>query len=677
MVKSTYSKQILFLFFVLFGFPVLLFSQTDTLKQQLKEVEVSASPINSEIGTATPIQTLHLQQLQSLPAIQVSDALKFFSGVVIRDYGGVGGLKTISVRGFGTQHTAVAYEGITLSNSQTGQIDLGRISVENVETLSLIQAQQEDLLAPARQFAAANLIDIQNTIPHFENNKRTAVNINFTGGSYYLFNPYLKVSNLLKAKKHPHDSEVISFIRADYIQSRGNYPFIMNYGNVGDSSSTERRKNSDIQALSAEMGLYTSFKDSSLLTLLFSYYDAERGLPGATILYNLNSKERLWDKAIYGQVKFQKVFSSKLAYRSSAKFDYGYTRYLDPDYLNEQHYLNNIYIQREYYLSNALRYQYRKFKVALSNDLAYQNMSANLPDFANPGRLSILIVLAGQYDHKHFNITGHLLHSLYLQHSNAQTGKNVNRLSPALSFSLRPILSEQFYLRLFYKHIFRMPTFNDLYYREVGNSALNPERTNQYNFGITYARYFSSSHFSLNITSDVYYNQVRDKIVAIPNKNLFIWAMLNYGKVNIWGVDANANLFWQPYSWLQLQFLGNYTFQSAQDITSPNSKTYKHQIPYTPKHSGAFHLSLTIYHFMLSGELILAGDRYALQQNTDENKLPPYHDGSIGLGYSFNSKKIPVSIKMEVLNIADLHYEIIKNYPMQGRSLRIKLKIEF
>jgi len=87
MVKSTYSKQILFLFFVLFGFPVLLFSQTDTLKQQLKEVEVSASPINSEIGTATPIQTLHLQQLQSLPAIQVSDALKFFSGVVIRDYG--------------------------------------------------------------------------------------------------------------------------------------------------------------------------------------------------------------------------------------------------------------------------------------------------------------------------------------------------------------------------------------------------------------------------------------------------------------------------------------------------------------------------------------------------------------------------------------------------------------
>lgn len=675
MVKSTYSKQFLPLFFVLFGLPVLLFSQTDTLKQQLKEVEVSASPANPEIGTATPVQTLHLQQLQSLPAIQVSDALKFFSGVVIRDYGGIGGLKTISVRGFGTQHTAVAYEGITLSNSQTGQIDLGRISLENVETLSLIQAQKEDLLAPARQFAAANLIDIQNTIPHFKNNQRTSVNFNFTGGSYYLFNPYLKISNLLKSKKHPHDSEVISFIRANYIQSRGNYPFKMNFGNAGDSVSTERRKNSDIQALSAEMGLYTSFKDSSLLTLLFSYYDAERGLPGATILYNLNSKERLWDKAIYGQAKFQKVFSKKFTYRSSAKFDYGYTRYLDPDYLNEQHYLNNIYIQREYYLSNALRYQYRKFKVAISNDLAYQNMSANLPDFPNPGRLSILTVLAGQYDHKYLNITGHLLHSLYLQHSNAQTAKNVNRLSPALSFSLRPILSEQFYLRLFYKHIFRMPTFNDLYYREAGNTALNPERTNQYNFGMSYARYFSSAHFSLNITSDVYHNQVRDKIVAIPNKNLFIWTMLNYGKVNIWGVDANVNLFWQPCSFLQLQLLGNYSFQSAQDMTSPDSKTYKHQIPYTPKHSGAFHLTLTIYRFTLSGDLIMAGERYALQQNTDENRLPPYLDGSIGIGYSFNSNNIPISLKMEVLNIAYLHYEIIKNYPMQGRSLRLKLKI--
>jgi outer membrane cobalamin receptor len=89
--------------------------------------------------------------------------------------------------------------------------------------------------------------------------------------------------------------------------------------------------------------------------------------------------------------------------------------------------------------------------------------------------------------------------------------------------------------------------------------------------------------------------------------------------LNIRGVEANANLFWQPCSWLQTELICNYTFQSAQDLTDPNSKTYKHQIPYTPKHSGAFQLSLTIYHFMLSGELILAGDRYALQQNTDEN----------------------------------------------------------
>ncbi|HXK74376.1 MAG TPA: Plug domain-containing protein, partial [Bacteroidales bacterium] len=95
-------KQLFYLLtlFIFSSYPI--YSQEDTIKQQLKEVEVSAPYQNSNTIAITPTQQLNAQQLSSLPALQLSDALKYFSGVVIKDYGGIGGLKTVSIRGFGS-----------------------------------------------------------------------------------------------------------------------------------------------------------------------------------------------------------------------------------------------------------------------------------------------------------------------------------------------------------------------------------------------------------------------------------------------------------------------------------------------------------------------------------------------------------------------------------------------
>lgn len=663
------------LFFTIFS-SFLIFSQEDTLKQQLNPVEIFTDFHNPVITGTTPIQILHREQLEKLTSLQLSDALKLMAGVVIKDYGGIGGMKTISVRGFGAQHTMVAYEGISLNNSQTGQIDLSRISMENIDNLSLVLGEQEDILQPARQFAAANLIQIVNRKPIFKEKKRISVDFNFLGGSYDLFNPYLKISQLLKRKKTPTDSEVSAYIRADYLQSRGNYPYLLYYGNQGDSSSVEKRTNSDIKTFSGEFGLFTTFRDSSLLNILLSYYDSERGLPGATILYNLDAKNRLWDKNAFGQIKFHKQFHNALVYQSFFKFDYGYTRYVDPTFLNAAHYLNNMYIQREYYLSNSLRYQYRSFKFSFANDLIYQNMSANLNNFVYPERFGILSVLAGQFHKKHIQISANLLHSLYLQRSIIEEKTKIrNHFSPTLSFAIRPLLSQQFYVRFFYKNIFRMPTFNDLYYREVGNVNLNPEKTNQFNVGIAFSDYLSHKKITFSATTDLYFNQVRDKIVAIPNKNLFVWSMLNYGKVNIYGLETTFYCSWQPSSLFALYFQGNYTLQKAIDVSNKESKNYQHQIPYTPLHSSALNMSINIWHFFLGNELIIVGSRYALEQNVEENRLSPYVDANLSLGMTLQPLQIPLVFKIEVLNVGNAHYEIIRNYPMQGRSFRLKINL--
>lgn len=98
---------------------------------------------DKKIRSTTPLQILSNNTIQNLNALQISDAVKHFSGVTVKDYGGIGGLKTISVRGFSANHTGINYNGIAVSDVQSGQIDIGRFSIENVENITLNSGQND------------------------------------------------------------------------------------------------------------------------------------------------------------------------------------------------------------------------------------------------------------------------------------------------------------------------------------------------------------------------------------------------------------------------------------------------------------------------------------------------------------------------------------------------------
>ncbi len=143
------------------------FAQIDTSVQFLEGISVEGKAERSAISTTVPVQTLTQADIQTMPAVLLSDVLKLFSGIVIKDYGGVGGMKTVSMRGFGSQHTAISYDGLPVTDCQTGQIDLSKFSLENVEQIS-VNSGTDDIFLPARLFAAANLIQIRTLRPKFD-----------------------------------------------------------------------------------------------------------------------------------------------------------------------------------------------------------------------------------------------------------------------------------------------------------------------------------------------------------------------------------------------------------------------------------------------------------------------------------------------------------------------------
>ena len=137
---------------------------TDSLSHQLREVVVTARKPNEDI---IPAQVLSGEELRRLNSNSVADALRYFSGVQVKDYGGVGGIKTVNIRSMGTNHTGVVYDGVELGNAQNGQIDLGQFSLDNIEALSLYNGQKSEILQPAKDFGSAGTIYMRTRTPVF------------------------------------------------------------------------------------------------------------------------------------------------------------------------------------------------------------------------------------------------------------------------------------------------------------------------------------------------------------------------------------------------------------------------------------------------------------------------------------------------------------------------------
>ena len=187
MKERTFKKMIFAVFCCQF-LSIPLFAQQQkvdtTHTYSIPEITVSDIYQTREVRSTAPLQVFSKDALKNLHALQVSDAVKHFAGVTVKDYGGIGGLKTVSIRSLGAQHTAVGYDGITLTDCQTGQIDIGRFSLDNVDRLSLNNGQSDNIFQPARFFASAGILNIQTLTPLFTKGKKTNIAGAFKTGSW-------------------------------------------------------------------------------------------------------------------------------------------------------------------------------------------------------------------------------------------------------------------------------------------------------------------------------------------------------------------------------------------------------------------------------------------------------------------------------------------------------------
>lgn len=634
------------------------------------EAVVTAVRQRFSISSPMPAQILAGQNLERLNTLSVADAIRYFSGVQLKDYGGIGGIKTINVRSLGSAHTAVFYDGMSVGNAQNGQVDLGRYSLDNIEAIELYNGQKSSIFQPARGFFSSNTLFLKSKTPTFEAGEQRHIQTIFRTGSFGLVNPAL----LYRQKISPVLSLILS---SEWLQAHGRYTY--RYRKDGGYDTTGIRQNGDIQALRTEIGLFAKFRSNGQVILRAYLYDSERGLPGAIVANRYSHVQRQWDRNIFVHGSLHQSLFKNHDLLANVKFSSDYSRYVDPDYKTLEGALDNKYYQNELYVSLVNQYSIQEWwDVSLATDFSINTLNANLYRFPYPTRYSYLVALSSQMKWERLNMQASLLGG-YIdeQVKYYQQGDSRKVFCPVVSASAQPFNSKTFRIRAFYKESFRMPTFNDLYYTFIGNSSLRPEFTTQYNVGATwmYEKHSGFLH-SVSVQADVYYNHVKDKIVAMPSSNLFRWTMMNLGEVDIRGLEANANVgFCFPASmFFDVGF--SYTYQEAIDVT-PNSITYGDQIPYTPTHSGTLTASVSWKSWQLNYSFIYTGERYSQKANIPVNYVKPWYTSDMALVWERKFLKLPMRIGVEVNNLLNQYYDVVLNFPMPGRNYRFTASINF
>ena len=648
-----------------------LYAQTvdSTKTYHIEEVSVSAQRIRKEV---IPVQMLAGEELQKLSVHSVADAIRYFSGIQIKDYGGIGGLKTVNIRGLGTQHVGVFYDGVQLGNAQNGQIDLGRFSLDNMEAVSLYNGQKSAIFQSAKDFASAGSIYMTARHPSFGEGQNYRLKGTFKTGSFGLVNP----SVLLE---HRLSKQVSGSLSAEYMYTSGKYKF--RYRQKNGYDITETRKNGDVEAIRAEYGLFGDMQGGEWKAKAY-LYNSERGLPGAAVREtgDFVHEDRQWDTNFFLQGSFRKHWGN-YSLQTNGKYAYDYLHYLsDPRLDVTTMYVNNHYRQHELYFSAANMLNILPFWSAdVSVDFQWNKLNADLVNFVYPCRYTALVAAATALHFERFKLQASLLGTFVHETTkvpNAAAGDK-HKYTPTVVASWQPFKNEDLNLRAFYKKIFRMPTLNDLYYTFIGNIDLNPEYTTQYDIGVTYSRKFRGGYPArLEFQADAYYNEVTDKIVAMPTSNQFRWTMVNLGYVEMRGVDVALQTEWHLLKDLKANLRVNYTYEKAQDFTDAKSDYYGGQIPYIPWHSGSAVLNLSYRDWDMNYRFISPGERDESSANIPENYAKEWYTNDLSLSRRLHWKKMLWKLTAEVNNVFNQQYEVVQWYPMPGINFRFVINVE-
>lgn len=631
-------------------FFVALLSTSIAISQytEIEEVILIGKKVDS-----TRIYRLDEKRIASKNAADVGELVRYLPGVQVTAYGGIGGLKTANFRSLGAGQTSVVYDYQAQSTTQSGATDLGLIPADFITEIAVIQLASTDVFLPIKSKLSGNILAIQSKHQASDYNKNGVIGVQT--GSFGL------VEGFGLVQKRWNKLRMTLSGKSRF--SDGSFPFDYTNGNTTISSI---RKNNQVTDHYGQFSCnYSPSNTHSFSTgLTGNRYNKE--LPGAVIFYNDNAQQFLNGNQIDGFLRY--VYTIKnIQLKTQINHHRNELIYLDSNYLNAAGFLKNEFQAQQIDGECQVKFMINQ----QTNYLVGTNIRAERLHGAQlsvqPNRIVSESIIG--LTNNRFGVVNAQVGWLVVN-DNFSASAVKQHVLPSLDWMLT---AKKIAVGITFRQSLRLPTFSEMYYQQIGNSQLLPEKGTQ--FSLRMLHNYKRKKSIIQTIIQPFYAHVTNKINAIPSKNLFIWSIQNIGQTRAFGAEVSEQISVRIKNGI-VGLSANYTFQYCINITDRTSATYKDVISYSPLHTGGLEINYSCKQWRVFSQFNYQGKRFALNENIPSNELAAFSTIDIGGSVQLNRNKQLLYIRLTVNNITNQNYNYINYFVMPGVNFHLKLTYE-
>jgi iron complex outermembrane receptor protein len=606
---------------------------------------------SDKYGTSLNNSPAHLEildevRVQAANGNRLSDILKSAGSVFVKSYGPSPQLQSVSINGLGTEHTIILLDGVKLNSFQNAMYDLALLPRELIGSIA-IETNGASALYGSEAMGGVISILSKRQYAQAENGELHS-SLSLMGGSEGTFT----YSGRLGMQTGKTNFAVF------FSREKSNGDFRYHY--FDGISTTEKHREMDAYALSDVGGTFSCLFDPRHIlniTLFYGYQDKQipgietGGAPAVSSQFDRNLNALLSYEHYFSKELFLKLNSSFL----NSRENYSVKPILNSFYLNI---MGSASAELQYdldYLKNLVEYSYTHATLSSNELSALAQRNQHSVVAAIEGRLFGMLRFFPSLREEYF----------------PNEDKEVTTYK--LGANLQPLPNSGLSLRGNYGRNFRMPTFNDIFWKGVGSTALNPEYSQNTEVGV---RYETEGYVAFAIDGSLTRVDAQDKIIWMPQRN-GLWHPINIGKSLSKAAALNITAEKAINSRIRLRLDAGLTFTDSRKLNAdyPGDPTANKLFPYVPTHALKLGFTAMISDFTLNMLFTHTGDRYADLANLSAMTQTNIVDGSIA--YDFHFGKQVLTARIESNNVFNQDYQAIIDYPMPLRTYTITITFNY
>ncbi len=618
----------------------LLFISLELRIFKFGEVTVTATRYETNsFDVSNFVEIVKNEDIEKVKPLSFSDVLKNLTSVYVRDYGGMPAqLKTISLRGTGSEHSIFLLNGMRISNYQNGVLDLSLIPIEIIDKVEIIHSNISSLYGADAIGGVINIITKGRNLRRF-----LELTTEIGDFGYRKFNTNLS-----------GEFGAFSYI-GSFTRNYGSGDFKYRY-KIGNDEINLKRKN-------AHFSITNLYLDISLqnTSLLFIYTHSNRGIPSQTTKFDPTSTANQLDWDLTLSISTLKT-TTKSTFKVNFLYKNSYLRYTNNDIIiagsGIDSYSHNLFFAN---LVNALFKLRQNFLISSGIESSFAVAQGNSFERAKRLNIGLFISAEGSFKLKFFPEIK-IYPMMRNDHFSDFGNRTVYRAGLNIKLIDEPILN----LKFAYGTGFRAPTFNDLYWLGSGNKNLKPEASKGIDLGfVLFSSFKKSVISSLKFEASLFNINITDRIVWLPSReNQTIWKPINIDEVNSKGVEIAGEMKILKI----IKIAGNFSIVESirRNKRTQDDETQNKYLIYIPKSTGNLKAEIEFDKFFLLSQVNYTGLRYTSE--TNDRWLNPYYVVDLSCGFSYEIGLFFGKVKFSVKNLLNENYETIVGYPMPLRS---------